>query len=287
MAMRESGAPYLKICSHRPLDDVRVDVIEASPGTFEGRPGPDTQVMFHLGAPARICGRHDDVASSRVIRRGQFDLIPPYCPRVWAEGDPTVSLNVWLSPALLVPLAEGMAFAGRRPFPERRIAEDDGRAFQTALMLQAEAESAQPDRLFARSLATALAVRLLTRFGFRETAARGAFNGPQRRTLTDHIRANLDGDLSLSVLAGLVDLSPSHFQVRFRQTFGRSVHRYVVDLRLQEAKQMLMAGALSIADVAAATGFCHQSHLTRTMRGRLGLTPADLTDGRRKTGPPS
>jgi AraC family transcriptional regulator len=52
------------------------------------------------------------------------------------------------------------------------------------------------------------------------------------------------------------------------------VHQYVLRRRVERAKLLLQDRSLSIAQVAFAAGFAHQSHLARHMRKILGCTPA-------------
>jgi AraC-like DNA-binding protein len=49
-------------------------------------------------------------------------------------------------------------------------------------------------------------------------------------------------------------------------------HAYLNQIRLERARQLLSAGEPS-AQVAAATGFVDQSHLTRRFKGAFGVTP--------------
>jgi AraC-like DNA-binding protein len=58
----------------------------------------------------------------------------------------------------------------------------------------------------------------------------------------------------------------------FRAAFATSPHRFLLMRRLQRARGMIAAGA-SLADVAAATGFADQSHLTRHFKKAFGIAP--------------
>jgi AraC-like DNA-binding protein len=58
----------------------------------------------------------------------------------------------------------------------------------------------------------------------------------------------------------------------FGGRFGLPPHRYLTGRRVDRARRLLLAGAPA-ADVAAATGFTDQAHLTRHFKRYLGTTP--------------
>lgn len=75
----------------------------------------------------------------------------------------------------------------------------------------------------------------------------------------------------------------------FRALLGVSPYRYLIFRRLDTARAM-MNGATPLAEIAAASGFSDQSHLTRHFRSAYGLTPAQwrrLNHSRRGPGAPS
>lgn len=59
---------------------------------------------------------------------------------------------------------------------------------------------------------------------------------------------------------------------QFRTAFGTSPHRFQVGQRLVKAQAMIARG-MALSEVAVATGFADQSHLTRHFAARFGLTP--------------
>jgi len=87
------------------------------------------------------------------------------------------------------------------------------------------------------------------------------------------VRARLDDDQpTLEALARELGTHPSYLVRVFRREYGLPPHRYVVGRRLDNARRLLLDG-VPIAEVATATGFHDQSHLTRHFRTLLGTTP--------------
>lgn len=99
-------------------------------------------------------------------------------------------------------------------------------------------------------------------------------NGEDKRLgkLVEYMRENISGQLSLNELAELVGCSSYHVIRLFREAKGMSPHAYLIQLRLETARQQLDSGK-QIGDVAHLTGFSDQSHLTRKFKQRYGLTP--------------
>ena len=81
---------------------------------------------------------------------------------------------------------------------------------------------------------------------------------------------------TLESLAHAVGYSPFHLAHQFRAYTGSSVHHYLTDLRAAAALRRIEAGDASLAAVAVDLGFAHHSHLTATLRRRLGLTPQEI-----------
>ena len=76
-------------------------------------------------------------------------------------------------------------------------------------------------------------------------------------------------------------MSPYHLVRVFKQATGVSPHQYLIQVRVNNARALLMAGAgkRSVAAVAEAVGFADQSHLTRHMKRLLGVTPGEVRPG--------
>lgn len=132
--------------------------------------------------------------------------------------------------------------------------------------------------LYQESLATTLVLHLVTHYGQTAEKQGGAepLSAVRLRAISNHITEHLAETISLTDLAGLAGLSASQFSRRFRDTTGHTPHQFVMSMRVERARDLLVAGKHTPVDVAALTGFADQSHLTRHLRRTLGVTPAAL-----------
>jgi AraC-like DNA-binding protein len=92
----------------------------------------------------------------------------------------------------------------------------------------------------------------------------------------DYLHAHYAENISLAALAQAVYLSPFHLSRLFSGQFGLPPHAYLTQIRIHHARRLLRVG-VSPAEVALATGFAHQSHLTSVFKRILGWTPGQYT----------
>lgn len=90
------------------------------------------------------------------------------------------------------------------------------------------------------------------------------------------VRACLDEryaeNLELADLAAVAGLSRHHLLRLFKRETGLTPHAYLTDRRVRVARRLLVQGS-GPAEVAAACGFCDQSHLNRAFKARAGSAP--------------
>jgi PAS domain S-box-containing protein len=79
--------------------------------------------------------------------------------------------------------------------------------------------------------------------------------------------------LSVRALAAKVGLSVSQFERQFKKKFGTTPRRYITQVRLKAACELLAETDLPIAQIAADTGFYDQSHLTNHFVRQFAVTP--------------
>jgi AraC-like DNA-binding protein len=90
-----------------------------------------------------------------------------------------------------------------------------------------------------------------------------------REYVAEHFR----DDVSIDELARLTNLSRAHFIRAFHAAFGMPPHAYLNQVRLQNARKLLLAGG-SVSEAAAESGFYDQSRLNRFFKRAYGVTPS-------------
>lgn len=88
----------------------------------------------------------------------------------------------------------------------------------------------------------------------------------------DFIREHCTQLLKLEDICEAAQLSPSYLIRAFKQHYGMTPHAFLVNQRIQFARERLRSGRL-IADVALEAGFADQAHFQRAFKQHLAATP--------------
>jgi AraC family transcriptional regulator len=105
--------------------------------------------------------------------------------------------------------------------------------------------------------------------------SRGGLAGWQQRSVLEFIEENLAENISLTKLAGLVQLSPYHFCRAFKHSLGLPPHRYHTSRRIERAKAMLATSHVSVTNIGMTIGFSDTSSFTAVFRKTTGMTPTE------------
>ena len=235
-------------------------------------------VSLHVGASVSVDCSCDGVRHRGLQSPGRFDIAPAGSRGRWEDAAETRTILVTLSPSLLLPSARAMGLKGDQITLAPRFQVHDPAIAHIVSALALAADAAAPEPLVVEGLADALAARLTARYASAPLAAARPqqMSARQARRVIDYIDANLGQRLTLEDIARAAGISASHLKVLFRRTTGRPVHRYVIERRVEFAARLIKESDVSLSDIAAASGFAHQSHMARCIRRMLGVTPSNL-----------
>lgn len=85
---------------------------------------------------------------------------------------------------------------------------------------------------------------------------------------------NIDRRVKLESLAAAAGISQSALQNAIHKTFGMSVNKYILSVKMREAKRLIDLGCYSAKEIAARTGFSTQSYFTRSYTAYYGRPPS-------------
>jgi len=209
-------------------------------------------------------------------RSGNLCITPAGQPIGAAWNKPLDNMGIALEPNFVNRVSAENGLAGSFEFAEL-YRQSDPLIQHLGLSLLAEADSATPaGRLFADSLIQTLTLHLVAHYGTARQAVRsisGGLSGFKLRRVKEFINANLEEDLGLAEISAVADLSQFHFARAFRKSTGLTPQQYLMQQRIERAKELLSKEDLPIVEVSLRTGFKNQSHFTSLFRKFTNLTP--------------
>ncbi|MGL5079022.1 MAG: helix-turn-helix domain-containing protein [Waterburya sp.] len=159
--------------------------------------------------------------------------------------------------------------------PEFRTRDSQIEAMGMMLLTELQQENLG-GRLYIDSLTNILAVHLLRQYSAlqpRFSIYEGGLPERQLIIVLDYINEYLDQDIRLTDLAQLLGMSQFHFSYLFKRSLGKPPYQYLLQQRIERAKQLLKQTDQSIIDIAFLCGFNSHSHLSKQFRQLTGVTP--------------
>jgi AraC-like DNA-binding protein len=168
----------------------------------------------------------------------------------------------------------GKAISGFSALPGRKDAVFGHFAQVLALTLNRHSEASA---LFVEQLGVTIGTHLIDQYG----SAPAAQSGKQSRRLSslhvtrakEMLLAKAQGNVSLEEIANACNMSRSYFIRAFRETTNRTPHQWLLEQRIDRARDLLRHSDASLSDIAMACGFADQSHFTRTFSQLVGTPP--------------
>jgi len=86
------------------------------------------------------------------------------------------------------------------------------------------------------------------------------------------IRLNATSSITVSDVAGHLDLSRRLLELRFKESLGRTIRDEIQRVRMSRVRNLLLGTDLRIADIAALCGFQNEYYLSTAFKRIFGLT---------------
>lgn len=256
---------------------LRIDLVDFSAGNSADAPGDHFVLCFVLRGCGDIRSSFDGMKTrNQYFRAGMFVPVTP--PDVSADfwmSEPMQHLMLTLPKESFGPWKTNSCalFAGasrEEGFEDKLLSE-----IVHALWLEVRGNNSN-GTLYADSLRMALVASLVRRS--QDEAICGQMGRRLSRSelalLHAFLSDRLDNDLCLADLAKHVQMKERSFASAFKSATGQTPHQYLIRMRIDRAKDHLANTAMTIWEIAYATGFADQAHLTSVFRRHVGLPPA-------------
>jgi AraC family transcriptional regulator len=237
----------------------------------------DHVIAVHVAGSVNLRQTRDGRTRVRKMSAGDVAITPVGPPTRWQQDSQSLVILVRLAPAYVRMVAgeecavDPDRFELQTVFATRdAIIEELGRRLLAGLELEGV-----DSQLYVDTLACELAIHLLRRYtsSVVQEWPRAKLSPHKLRRAIEYIDDNLCNQLALSAMANAVALSSGHFAHAFREATGVAPHRYVLERRVERAKELLRQSDLPITEIASRVGCSSHSHFSVLFNRVTGLTP--------------
>jgi AraC family transcriptional regulator len=241
-------------------------------------------LMLDETSEADFSWRDSDNSKTRQYLKGQHIIfIESGINHTLQSSNNTPIIGLLVDNHFLKQLSLQKTWAGVKIRRCHELAKGDLLIWQLSYIIKnlCEQKTPQESPLYMEAIGIILATHLL-RMQKLESYPASAEPGllpPQMRKVHAYIAAHLCENITVPRLAQEAAMSKDHFTKLFKNTIGVTPHRYILLKRLRRAQELITKGEMRLVDIALATGFCDQSHLSRYFRkfcSELARENADL-----------
>lgn len=239
-------------------------------------PARDHLLLFLRRGKVRVCGNIAGARRETTFYAGQLNLVPAHAEVAVTTEDEVDCLHLYVSAAIVARVSGELRGGADGALLPRFGLQDP---LLAALVQSCAAEMHAPtaaSAAYVEHLSWTLAAQLVRTCSDRPPPPDPALDGgipPNRlRAVEDYVRAHLAHDIGVADLARIAGYGAVRFGRLFRKQMGMPPYRYIQQRRVEAVRCALRSPA-RLADIAAATGFCNQEHMTRVFRAFHGTTP--------------
>lgn len=94
--------------------------------------------------------------------------------------------------------------------------------------------------------------------------------------IKQYVRDNYANDITIAELADKVYISRNYLSQIFKNATGETINNYIISVKLEEAKRLILERKYKIYEVANKVGYNNIPYFSTTFRKYFGITPAEL-----------
>ncbi|MBD2038969.1 helix-turn-helix domain-containing protein [Leptolyngbya sp. FACHB-321] len=276
--LETAGQPILSSQKHG-WENILVEQFQHPPGEANCHYSDEHTICLSLASrPVRFLQVREGKTYSGLYGKGDISITPAKTPFFARWDSEDHYLQIRLAAHFIQRIAQEILDQNLEHLellPEFRTRDPQIEAIGMMLLNELQQENLG-GKLYIESLTNVLAVRILRQYATTEARLPTYKSGlPERQLLQvlEYINEHLDEDIRLSSLAQLLGMSQFHFSHVFKQSIGTAPYQYLLQQRVERAKQLLKQTDQSVMEIALLCGFNSHSHLSKQFRQLTGVTP--------------
>lgn len=219
--------------------------------------------------------------SEKSQTKGDFWICPAKVSGLWAWDSTDESLMFIIDPLFLSrTAAEVGGLEASHVELLSTISARDPQIEAIARLFQAELNTdGMGGQLYAESLMQVLLIHILRQYCTFQPRMQNDVGGlpkSQLQPVLDYIHSYLGQPLQLAELATVAGISQYHFCRLFKHSLGVAPYQYVLQKRMEKAKELLQQDEYTIAEISLLVGCTDQSRFARHFKKYFGVTPRML-----------
>ena len=91
-----------------------------------------------------------------------------------------------------------------------------------------------------------------------------------------YINNNYKKPITNKSIAALVGYHEYHLNRLFLKRMGTGIHRYIIDMRIDEAKRLLLNSNLPLSQISEQVGFSNNTYFSNCFSKKIGISPSNF-----------
>lgn len=96
------------------------------------------------------------------------------------------------------------------------------------------------------------------------------------RLAKEYVREHYGETISLEIISRYIGLNPAYFSSVFKKTTGQNFMDYVTEVRVENAKSLLIRTDKDVADIAECAGYSDVKYFSKIFKKNAGLSPSEF-----------
>lgn len=96
-----------------------------------------------------------------------------------------------------------------------------------------------------------------------------------------YIEENYQKDIFLDDVSRQLNISPYYFSKVFKKKVGKNFIEYLIDVRMEKAKELLRNSSKSIKEICLEVGYADSSYFSRIFKKNVGVSPREYKEENR------